>query len=283
MTELTSFEQLDNAENLEKYKAAGTIASKALNKVIKHTNPGISILKLCKMGDDFIASEVHTVYKNNKLKNGKGIAFPTCVSRNNYVGFYSPLDDTEKIENGDIVNIELGVHIDGFPAIIGYTVVVKHGDVVFTEKQQNVVKAVAEASKTILPLFKEGKKNTSIVKHIQECADKYNCNLLHVADPHQIVPGIISYQVSQNILYDENNDDEDDIHNIILHKVCDHYDFTMAEVELIENEVYVVDVVMSTGDGKINQTEDKTTIYKKKYKNRYNLKTSFNRNFKSIN
>ena len=100
MTELTSFEQLDNTENLEKYKAAGTIASKALNKVIKCTNPGVSVLKLCKMGDDFISSEVHTVYKNNKLKNGKGIAFPTCVSRNNYVGFYSPLDDTEKIENG---------------------------------------------------------------------------------------------------------------------------------------------------------------------------------------
>ena len=275
MQEISCIEQLENSQNLEKYRVAGNIVCKVLDKLIKMTKPNAFIYDICKKGDNCIQSEVELVYRNKKLEYGKGIAFPTCVSRNNYVGFNSPLEKKEKIEKGDIVNIELGVHIDGFPAIVGYTVVVD-SNVGYSDDKVRVVKAVSEASKNVLSLFKSNKKNTDIVKCINESADKYDCNLLYMEDQDNKAPGIMSYQVSQNIIYDENEDnDYDDDHSIILHRQREEYDFTMAELELFENEVYVVDIVMSSGDGKINKTEDKTTIYKRKYNKRYNLKMKY--------
>lgn len=61
----------------------------------------------------------------------KGIAFPTCVSVNNICAHYSPLvsdaNETEKetatLKEGDVVKIDLGVHIDGYIALVGHTVV----------------------------------------------------------------------------------------------------------------------------------------------------------------
>ena len=38
----------------------------------------------------------------------------------------------------------------------------------------------------------------------------------------------------------------------------------VAEIEFVPNEVYAVDIVMSTGDGKPRETEERTTtIYKR--------------------
>jgi len=272
-------DQLDKSENLEKYRTAGNIVCKVLDKLIKLTKPNANIYDLCKKGDNCINNEVEQVYRNTKLEFGKGIAFPTCVSRNNYVGFYSPIEKEQKIEYGDIVNIELGVHIDGFPAIVGYTVVVNNNGEDYSDDKVKVVKAVIEASKNVLSLFKDGKKNTNIVSCVKETADKYNCNLLYMDNPDHKAPGVISYQVSQNIIYDDNEDgDGDDIHNIILNREREDYDFTMAETEFIENEVYVIDIAMSSGNGKINQTEDKTTIYKRNHNKRYNLKLKASKN-----
>jgi len=61
----------------------------------------------------------------------KGIAFPTCLSINEICGHYSPLvsDANEKeIENailkdGDVVKIDLGVHIDGYISLVAHTIV----------------------------------------------------------------------------------------------------------------------------------------------------------------
>jgi len=61
----------------------------------------------------------------------KGIAFPTCISSNDICGHYSPLisdaADKEKpqctLAEGDVVKVDLGVHIDGFISLLGHTVV----------------------------------------------------------------------------------------------------------------------------------------------------------------
>lgn len=61
----------------------------------------------------------------------KGIAFPTCISINDVCGHYSPLisDANDKeaeaglLKEGDVVKIDLGVHIDGYISLVGHTVV----------------------------------------------------------------------------------------------------------------------------------------------------------------
>jgi len=44
------------------------------------------------------------------------------------------------------------------------------------------------------------------------------------------------------------------------------------DFEFAPNEVYAIDIVLSTGEGKPNEIDEKTTIYKRAPENRYNLK-----------
>ena len=61
--------------------------------------------------------------KNKALE--KGIAFPTCLSPNSFCGHYSPLkSEDNQLQSGDVVKIDLGVHIDGFVGLVAHTVIV---------------------------------------------------------------------------------------------------------------------------------------------------------------
>ena len=61
--------------------------------------------------------------KTEGKKIEKGSAFPTCISVNNCVGHYSPLPAEDKIviAEGDLVKIDLGVHVDGYVAVVAHT------------------------------------------------------------------------------------------------------------------------------------------------------------------
>lgn len=66
-----------------------------------------------------------------------GIAFPTCLNINNILCHYAPSTKDEEEEggdaklmtlhNGDLVKIELGVHNDGHPVLLAYSLVVGGG------------------------------------------------------------------------------------------------------------------------------------------------------------
>jgi methionine aminopeptidase len=80
------------------------------------------------MGDKLINDKLAKVYAKKK-KMEKGIAFPTCISVNEICGHYSPLvsdaNDKEKelatLKDGDVLKIDLGVHIDGYIALLCHT------------------------------------------------------------------------------------------------------------------------------------------------------------------
>ena len=142
--------------------------------------------------------------------------------------------------------------------------------ILISDKRAKVIHAVSEASKAILPLFKVGKTNKDVVKCLKKHAEKFGCSLIYVDNPNLHAPGVMSFQMSQNVI-DGNNDDDEDTHQMILARNADHYDFVMNEVEFDENEVFCMDVMMSTGNGKISPTMDRVTIFKRN-KNFYNLK-----------
>jgi methionine aminopeptidase len=57
-----------------------------------------------------------------KGKAEKGLAFPTCLSMNHCAGHFSPLlENTSQLQEGDLVKVDLGVHIDGYIAQIAFT------------------------------------------------------------------------------------------------------------------------------------------------------------------
>ena len=267
----TPLEQLDKSENFEKYRTAGQIASKALDKVVQFTTPGVSVKSLCELGDEFIISEVQTVY--SKKTYNKGIAFPTCIGINNCPGYYSPLDDSIKVSDGDLVNIELGVHIDGFPATVGYTVVVNTTGEPLRGQTARLMHAVSEASKEVLSKFKDGVNNKEVTKILRHSASKYNCNLVYVDDPYMRTPGLYSYQMSKNVI-DGKNDDEDgdNVHQMLINREHNNYDFSLRNNDFEENEVYAVDIVMSTGSGKLYPTEERVTVFRRNYDEKYSLR-----------
>ena len=269
-----SIEQFNDSATANKYQIAGEIASKALDQIIESIGPGVAVKTLCELGDLFITSEVRKVYLKQKDMK-KGIAFPTSIGINNMVGYYSPEDTEFKVSEGDIVNIELGVHIDGFPATVAYTVVVHDGDEPLSDvsnKRANVISAVAEASRAVLPLIKNGKTNADVSDTLKKIAKKYDCSLPFVEDPDIRTPGVVSYQMSKNVLDGQNDDDVDDIHKLILPRHHHSYEFEMRPTEFETNEVYSIDIVMSSGEGRLYPTEERVTIFRRNYDKKHQLK-----------
>jgi len=280
--------QLEDLSNLNKYKKAGQIASNVIDKIVQKIVRGVNIGELCDYGDKKIIKQCNKIYKKITYK---GISLPTSIILNNNVGYNSPSIKASKlIKNGDLVKIDLGVHIDGYPAVMAYTVLVTDKKIPKDDKRAKVIHAVTEAARNILDISTTNNTNLDIVKCMIDSAEKYNCNLLSIKTNGRI-PGILSYQMSRNII-DGNNEDEDEFpHVVILPKHCDNYEFSMREIELLENEVYGIDVVMSSGTGNIKRTTIEPTIFKRVRNKRVPLRlqssrkalTKFNKDYFPIN
>ena len=75
------------------------------------------VYELCKYGEELAEQELANVYKKSKNMD-KGIAFPLCISVNEICGHFSPLkDESMALSAGDVVKIDIGIHIDGFIAM----------------------------------------------------------------------------------------------------------------------------------------------------------------------
>ena len=143
------------------------------------------MVDICKAGDDFIEARTAAIF--NKKVNGspilKGIAFPTCVSVNHIISHCSPLesdDSWEPLTGGDMCKIDLGVHVDGFIAVVAHTIVVL-GDVqpdsaaasVDSAARTNVASAAWMAAEVAVKLIKAGNTNTQVTAAIKKVADAY--------------------------------------------------------------------------------------------------------------
>ncbi|QKF93652.1 methionine aminopeptidase [Fadolivirus algeromassiliense] len=265
MIELTDpFEQIKDVNNVNKYKTAGMIATRAVDEVVKAAKPGIKLNELCNIANNLIKIECDKVYKDIKYK---GIAFPICLSLNNIAGHYIP-NETDSIKEGDLLKIELGVHIDGFPALITFTTLITNNKI--SDKRSNVMKAVIEASKEIYNIMKPGNTSKDVVNVLNKYATKYNCNL-PVCNDKGFVPGVLSCQVSRYIVDGYDDDGDEYIHRFIMAKDNPNLEFSSIENELEDGEVYAIDIMMSTGTGKL-QSIDRTDIYKRDYETRVELK-----------
>jgi curved DNA binding protein len=276
MSELTDpFVQLDDDRNLSCYQTSGAIAARVLDTLVEMCKEGVKLIDICKLGDDSIVEEVNKIHK--KIIS-KGIAFPTCVSVNHVAGQYNNPRPNEVIKEGDIVKIELGVHINGFPAQICYTIVVNENGVKLDDKKVSVVKAAAEAAREVLKIMIPGKSNMDVLKAMEKAAAKYNCQLPY-ADKEMHAPGIVSYQVSQHVVDGFNEDYDKFIHTMIINRDCDEYDFIQIDQEFEENEVYAIDVLMSSGTGKLTELEDTPcTIFKRNQDKKSMLKMKASKN-----
>ncbi|TRY54340.1 hypothetical protein DNTS_021314 [Danionella cerebrum] len=219
-----------------KYNMGAEIANQALKMLVEATKPGESVLGLCEKGDAFIIAETAKVFKKEKdLK--KGIAFPTCVSVNNCVCHFSPLksDPEETIKDGDLVKIDLGVHVDGFISNVAHSFVVGASkDAPVTGRKADVIKAAHLCAEAALRLVRPGN------------------------------------QLKQHVIDGEKT---------IIQNPTDQQRKDHEKAEFQVHEVYAVDVLVSTGEGKARDSGQRTTVFKRDPNKQYGLKMKTSRMF----
>lgn len=248
-----------------KYKMGAEIANQALKAVVEAAMPGVSVLSLCEKGDAYITAETGKIFKKEKDMK-KGIAFPTCVSVNNCVCHFSPLksDPDITLKDGDLVKIDLGVHVDGFISNVAHSFIVGvTKDKPQTGKKADVVKAAHLCAEAALRLVKPGNKNTQVTQAWNKIAKSFNCSPIE---------GMLSHQLKQHVIDGEKT---------VIQNPTDQQKKDHEEVEFEVHEVYAVDVLISTGEGKAKDGGQRTTVYKRDPNKVYGLKMKTSRAFLS--
>ena len=231
---------------LDKYKAAALITNAALLKVIALCVPGADIYTVCQEGDKFIDEELKKVFNNKKSKKlERGIAFPTCVSVNNVMGHYSPMqDESSQLQEGDLAKIDLGCHLDGFVAQAAHTIVVSSNpNSKVSGRKADVILAAYNALRAAERLIREQGTNTEVTQAILKVATEYETNP---------VEGVLSHKMKKHLI---------DGNDVILSKEAP--DQKVEEFEFTPGDVFGLDIFVSTGEGKPKEGDYRTTVFKR--------------------
>ncbi|KAF9178631.1 Proliferation-associated protein 2G4 [Haplosporangium sp. Z 767] len=240
---------------IAKYRLAADIAQDALTKVVARVAEGVRVSELCAFGDEIILSYTSKVYNKNNVE--KGIAFPTMISVNDCVEYYSPTGeagDDVILQNGDVVKIELGAHIDGYIATNGHTLVINPNPAMPVEgRAADVICAAYYAAEAALRLIKIGNSNVQVQEAIAEAAALFNCSP---------VTGTASNEIKRYVIATE---------KMILN-VSDEENRPVQDFVFVANEAYTINVLISSGDGSCREGAGKPTVYARNVHENYNLK-----------
>lgn len=230
-----------------KYKVASEIVNKALKAVVEKSVEDVTLMELCELGDNIIIGETSNVFKKEKEMR-RGIAFPTCISINNCICHYSPLksDPELKLKNGDLIKIDMGGHIDGYIAVVAHSLVVGASkEKPVTGPAADVMHAAHQAASIALRLVVPGGENEAVTEAVQKVAESYKC---------KPISGMLSHELKQFRI----DGDKSIIQNPTEAQKKSH-----EKCEFEVNEVYAIDVLVSTGEGKGREMDTRATIYKK--------------------
>lgn len=247
-----------------KYKMAAEMVNGILKEVILKCVPGAKVGEICEFGDKLLFEGTAKVFKKEKEMK-KGIAFPTCVSVNNCICHYSPLKSEAEVvlNDGDLVKIDLGAHIDGFIASVAHTLVIGASkDNKVAGRKADVVMAAHLAAEAALRLVKPGNENYQVTDTVQKVAESFDC---------KPIEGMLSHQLKQHVIDGE---------KAIIQNPTEAQRKEHEKCEFEVHEVYAIDVLISSGEGRGREMDARTTVYKKK-DTIYNLKMKASRQFYS--
>lgn len=242
---------LNSSDVIEKYRTAGSISQKVLDHVKSLIKDGAKIWDIAQEGDALIEEETSKIYNSKKNKvESKGIAFPTSLSPNNIADHLSPINAEDAQSNltlktGDVVKVHLGTQIDGFASIVSETVVVgASAQEPVTGKKADLLTAAYKASEAALRTIKPGNKNWDVTKVVAQVAKEYG-----------VVPleGMLTHNQERNVLTGPKE---------IIINPNEEQKGQVDTFEFEEGQVFGLDILMSTGEGKVKASEARTTIYK---------------------
>jgi len=253
---------LSNPDVTTKYMSAAGIVNKALQLVLDACVDGADVAEVCEMGDKYMDTECGKLYNNKKGKKSieKGVASPTCISMNDLIGCFSPLKgESRKLAKGDICKIDMACHLDGYIAAAGNTVVVGGEEV--SDRRADVVRAAWTSAEAALRLIQVGNKNTDVAAIFETSAEQFKCST---------VKGWHSYQVKKHVIHGN---------KVINVKDKENHEEKVETCEFEMNEVYVIDCIVSSGEGKGRETDIRSTVFKRAVETSYILKMQKARQF----
>ncbi|KAK6460946.1 curved DNA-binding protein [Scheffersomyces coipomensis] len=251
MSSATTDYSIANSDVVSKYKTAGEIANKVLAQVKELVVAGSTTYGLSVKGDKLLEEELSKIYNSKKAsKTPKGIAFPTCVNPNHIPAHLAPISEQDSanitLKDGDVVNIMLGAQIDGFPSIVADTVVVgasKENPI--TGKKADLLHAAWNASEAAIRTLKPNAKNWDVTNVISKVAKDFETSP---------VDSMLSHNQERNVLYGPKE---------IIINPSKQNKSQVETVKFEENEVYGLDILISTSaDGKVKPTDFRTSLYK---------------------
>ncbi|VDN92195.1 unnamed protein product [Brugia pahangi] len=245
-----------------KYAMAADIVNAVLRELIAATKDGVEVGEICDLGDRLMNERIAKVFKKEK-DTLKGIAMPTCISINNCVCHFSPLrsDPPIIIKDGQMVKIDLGAHIDGFIATAAHTVVVGASlENKIKGRMANVMLAAYNAMEAAIRMLRPGLyKNIEITDMIDKIANIYKV---------RPVENMLSHELRKNKIDGEKQ---------IIQNPGEKQRSEMTKCSFEKFEVYAIDILMSTGEGKTRILDSRTTVYKKVDDLVYSLKVKASR------
>jgi len=256
---------LANSDVITKYQEAAKIVNATLIDILAMCTPGTKVLDICKAGDNLIVTRCEAIFRNKKdgKKIEKGIAFPVCVSVNNCVCHFSPLesDDQVVLALDDMVKIDLGCHVDGYISVAAHTVTIGRETPSGTDNsasgpivgpKADCMNACFLAAEIAARLIRPGRTNKQVSDAVKQVSESFGVNC---------IAGTLMHQMKRFVI---------DANKVIL--LREEGDQKVPECTFEVNEVYAVDVAMSTGEGKPREIDTRTTIYKRAVDKAYNLK-----------
>lgn len=154
------------------------------------------------------------------------------------------------------------MHIDGLAAVVAHTFVVcaSDGDGVVSGRKADVILAAHFAAEACVRLIKPGNENYKVTDFVNKVTDSYKC---------KPVEGMQCHQMRQHV-YDADKS--------IVWNPTEEIRKSVEKCEFAVHEVWNVDVLVSSGEGKAKETDARTTVYKRK-DTIYQLKMKASRQF----
>lgn len=259
---------LSDSDVCTKYQEASKIVNLALKGLVEMCKPGAKVIDLCQFGTTVIETQVSRLY-TKKVKGAaveRGVAFPVCVSVNEIVCNHSPLSSEElpPLDNGDVVKIDLGCHIDGYISVAAHTLVVGSADSPPPASLSNAAVAAYNAMLVAAHSITSGTKNDAVTKRVETICSSYGVSPISSVRMHQMKRFVID-GVKEVALKEPTADE------------LDEGEEKVPPCEFEQFEVYAVDVAVSTGDGKARPGELRTTVFKRNVEANYRLKMKASR------
>jgi methionyl aminopeptidase len=168
--------EVKDAETIERMRAAGRLAARALAEVGRHVTPGVSTDELDRVGHEFLVD--HGAYPSTL--GYRGFPKSLCTSVNEVICHGIP--DARVVEDGDIVNIDITAYLDGVHGDTNATFLAGDVDAETRLLVERTQEALARAIKAVRP----GRRVNVIGRVIEAYAARFGYGVVREFTGHGI-------------------------------------------------------------------------------------------------